>query len=56
MQNAIELQNVCKRYSDFYLDNLSLQLPVGQVMGLVGGEWCWQIYHLAFADGINSGG
>jgi ABC-2 type transport system ATP-binding protein len=36
MQNAIELQNVSKRYSDFYLDNLSLQLPVGQVMGLVG--------------------
>ncbi len=36
MQNAIELQNVCKRYPNFYLDNLSLQLPVGQVMGLVG--------------------
>jgi ABC-2 type transport system ATP-binding protein len=36
MENAIELQNVCKRYPDFYLDNLSLQLPVGQVMGLVG--------------------
>lgn len=36
MQNAIELQNVSKRYPDFYLDNLSLQLPVGQVMGLVG--------------------
>lgn len=36
MQNAIELQNVCKLYSDFYLDNVSLQLPVGQIMGLVG--------------------
>ena len=36
LQNAIELKNVSKRYSDFYLDNLSLQLPVGQVMGLVG--------------------
>ena len=36
MENAIELQNVCKRYPDFYLDNLSLQIPVGQVMGLVG--------------------
>ncbi len=36
MQNAIEIQNVCKRYSDFYLDNVSLQLPVGQIMGLVG--------------------
>lgn len=36
MQNAIELNNVSKRYSDFYLENLSLQLPVGQIMGLVG--------------------
>lgn len=36
MQNAFELKNVSKRYSEFYLDNLSLQLPVGQVMGLVG--------------------
>lgn len=36
MQNAIEFHQVCKRYPDFYLDNLSLSLPVGQVMGLVG--------------------
>ncbi len=36
MQNAIEMKNVSKRYPHFYLDNLSLQLPVGQVMGLVG--------------------
>lgn len=36
MQNAIEFQNVCKRYPEFYLDNLSLQLPQGQIMGLVG--------------------
>ncbi len=36
MQNAFELKNVSKRYSEFYLENLSLQLPVGQVMGLVG--------------------
>ncbi len=36
MQNAFELKNVSKRYSEFFLENLSLQLPVGQVMGLVG--------------------
>lgn len=36
MQNAFELKNVSKRYSEFHLENLSLQLPVGQVMGLVG--------------------
>lgn len=36
MQYAIEFNRVCKAYPDFYLDNLSLQLPQGQVMGLVG--------------------
>jgi ABC-2 type transport system ATP-binding protein len=36
MQNAFELKNVSKRYSEFCLESLSLQLPVGQVMGLVG--------------------
>ncbi len=36
MQNAIEFHQVCKRYPEFYLDNLDLKLPTGQVMGLVG--------------------
>lgn len=36
MQNAIEFHQVCKRYPEFYLDNLNLQLAQGQVMGLVG--------------------
>jgi ABC-2 type transport system ATP-binding protein len=36
MQNAIEFNQVCKRYPDFYLDHLDLTLPTGQVMGLVG--------------------
>ena len=36
MQNAVEFNQVCKRYPEFYLDNLTLQLPRGQVMGLVG--------------------
>ncbi|HSC66758.1 MAG TPA: ATP-binding cassette domain-containing protein, partial [Cellvibrio sp.] len=36
MQNAIEFNQVCKRYPEFYLDHLDLQLPVGQIMGLVG--------------------
>ncbi|MEN0036838.1 MAG: ABC transporter ATP-binding protein [Cellvibrio sp.] len=36
MQNAIEFNQVCKRYPDFFLDHLDLKLPVGQVMGLVG--------------------
>lgn len=36
MHNAIEFNQVCKRYPEFYLDHLNLTLPAGQVMGLVG--------------------
>ena len=34
--NALELKNVCKNYKDFTLDHLSLTLPQGCIMGLIG--------------------
>jgi len=34
--NAIEVQNVCKEYKGFRLDNVSLTLPSGCIMGLIG--------------------
>ncbi|MBQ8135778.1 MAG: ABC transporter ATP-binding protein [Clostridia bacterium] len=34
--NAIEVNNLCKVYRDFSLDNISLELPSGCIMGLVG--------------------
>lgn len=34
--NALEIRNLTKTYGDFKLDNLSLTLPSGCVMGLVG--------------------
>jgi len=34
--NAIEIRGLCKRYKDFTLDNLNLDLPYGCVLGLVG--------------------
>ena len=34
--NAIEIKNLTKRYKDFSLDNVSLTLPCGCIMGLVG--------------------
>ncbi len=34
--NAIEIKNVSKSYSSFKLDNLTLTLPSGCIMGLVG--------------------
>lgn len=34
--NAIEIRGLTKRYKDFTLDNLSLDLPCGCVLGLVG--------------------
>ena len=34
--NAIEIKGLCKSYKDFKLDNVSLSLPEGCIMGLVG--------------------
>ena len=34
--NALELQHVTKSFSDFSLDHLTLTLPGGCIMGLVG--------------------
>ena len=34
--NALELKNVCKSFSGFCLDNISLTLPSGCIMGLIG--------------------
>ncbi|MBL8517041.1 MAG: ABC transporter ATP-binding protein [Betaproteobacteria bacterium] len=36
--SAIALRGVSKRYSDFSLENIDLELPVGQIMGLVGAN------------------
>lgn len=34
--NAIEVKNLCKRYSGFALENVSFALPSGSILGLVG--------------------
>ncbi len=34
--NALEIKNVCKSFSEFYLDNINLTLPSGCIMGLIG--------------------
>lgn len=34
--NALSIRNLTKRYRDFTLDNISLELPGGCVMGLIG--------------------
>lgn len=34
--NAIEITNLCKDYSEFKLKNINLTLPKGYIMGLVG--------------------
>lgn len=34
--NAIEIKNLCKHYPDFSLEGVSLALPSGGIMGLVG--------------------
>jgi ABC-2 type transport system ATP-binding protein len=36
MNNAIEIQKLCKNYKDFSLNNVSFSLPMGYIMGFVG--------------------
>ena len=36
MEYALELLNVTKEYKDFKLDNISIKLPQGCIMGFVG--------------------
>lgn len=36
MNNALEVNNIHKTYSDFALDSVSFSLPVGYIMGFVG--------------------
>lgn len=35
-EQCLELKNVCKRFRDFTLNNISFTLPQGYIMGLVG--------------------
>lgn len=36
MGNALEIKNLCKKYDTFCLDNVSLEIPKGRVVGLIG--------------------
>ncbi len=36
MNNALEVRNLHKTYSDFTLDSVSFSLPAGYIMGFVG--------------------
>lgn len=36
MNNAIEINTLCKDYKDFSLNNISFSLPAGYIMGFVG--------------------
>jgi ABC-2 type transport system ATP-binding protein len=36
MNNALDIEGVCKRYEGFTLHDVSLQLPRGYIMGLIG--------------------
>lgn len=36
MKNAIEIKNLTKKYNDFKLDNINLNIPKGLIIGLIG--------------------
>lgn len=36
MENVLEIKNLCKKYNEFELKNINLELPKGMIMGLIG--------------------
>ena len=36
MENAIEVKNLTKKYDDFCLNNITLTIPKGSIVGLIG--------------------
>ncbi len=36
MENILEIKNLCKKYDDFELQNVSFKLPKGMIMGFIG--------------------
>lgn len=36
MENAITVKNLIKKYNDFELNNISFQIPMGSIVGLIG--------------------
>ncbi len=38
MENVIEISGLCKRYQKFALDNVTLNVPMGSVMGFIGAN------------------
>lgn len=36
MESAIKIRNLSKKYSDFHLDNINIDLPKGCIMGFIG--------------------
>ena len=36
MDNILEIKNLCKKYDNFELKNISFTLPKGMIMGFIG--------------------
>ena len=36
MENILEIKNLCKKYDNFELKNISFTLPKGMIMGFIG--------------------
>lgn len=45
MENILQIADLTKRYPDFYLDHLTLNVPSGSIVGLIGGERCRKNNH-----------
>lgn len=46
MENIVEIKNLTKEYKDLKaIDNLSLEVKEGEILGLLRTKWKWKIYN-----------
>ena len=36
MENVLEVKDLCKKYMDFELENITFNIPKGMIIGLIG--------------------
>ena len=45
MENIVEIKNLTKEYKDLKaIDNLSLEVRKGEILGLLRTKWKWKIH------------
>ena len=51
MENVIEIKNLNKKYEDFSLNGITLDIPKGSIVGLIGENGACLAHHRCICSG-----